>query len=410
MFIKAQAYPVAKKVDTVNTYFGTVVQDPYRWLEDDRATDTKAWVQAENKVTHAYLDQIPFRDAIRKRLEILWNYEKFGSPDKNGEWTYYAKNSGLQSQSVIYREKPGVAPEVFLDPNKFSADGTTSLQGMDFTQDGSLMAYQISEGGSDWRKVIILNTADKAQVGDTLRDVKFSGIAWKGNDGFYYSSYDKPKEGSQLSGLTQYHKLYYHKLGTAQNTDKLIFGGEQTPRRYIGAYLTEDQRFLVITAANSTFGNELYFQDLSRPESTIVNVINNFDNDHNIIDNVGSKLYIYTNLYAPNHRLVTVDAGNPKSAGWKDLIPQTKNALTVSTGGGKIFAEYLKDATSLVQQYNMDGVLEHDIALPGVGTAGGFGAKKHERELYYTFTSYVYPTTIFKYDIASGKSIVYKKP
>ncbi len=410
MTIKTQAYPVTKKVDTTNTYFGTVVQDPYRWLEYDRAADTKAWVQAENTVTHAYLDQIPFRDAIRKRLEILWNYEKFGSPEKNGDWTYYAKNSGLQSQSVIYREKTGTAPEVFLDPNKFSADGTTSLQGMDFTKDGSLMAYQISEGGSDWRKVIILNTANKTQVGDTLKDIKFSGLAWKGNDGFYYSSYDKPKEGSQLSGMTQYHKLYYHKLGTMQSTDKLIFGGEQTPRRYIGAYLTEDERFLVITAANSTFGNELYFQDLSNPGSPITNIINNFDNDHNIIDNVGSKLYIYTNLYAPNHRLVTVDAGNPKSTGWKDLIPQSKNALTVSTGGGKIFAEYLKDATSFVQQYDMEGQLEHTIELPGVGTAGGFGAKRNEKELYYTFTSYVYPTTIFKYNIASGKSAVYKKP
>lgn len=410
MTIKTQPYPATKKVDTVNTYFGTTVPDPYRWLEDDRAADTKAWVQAENKVTHAYLDQITFRDAICKRLEVLWNYEKFGSPEKNGEWTYFSKNSGLQSQSVVYREKPGTAPEIFLDPNKFSADGTTSLQGMDFTKDGSLLAYQISEGGSDWRKVIILNSADKSQVGDTLRDVKFSGIAWKGNDGFYYSSYDKPKEGSQLAGITQYHKLYYHKLGTAQSTDKLIFGGEQTPRRYIGTYLTEDQRYLVITAANSTFGNELYFQDLGKPENPIVNIINNFDNDHSIIDNVGSKLYIYTNLYAPNHRLITVDAGNPKSTGWKDLIPQTKNTLTVSTGGGKIFAEYLKDATSLIQQYDMNGKLEHNIELPGVGSAGGFGAKKEEKELYYTFTSYVYPTTIFKYDIATGKSAVYKKP
>ena len=410
MTIKTLPYPVTKKVDTTNTYFGTTVPDPYRWLENDRADDTKAWVQAENKVTHAYMEQIPFRDAIRKRLEVLWNYEKFGSPEKNSDWTYYAKNSGLQSQSVIYREKPGTIAEAFLDPNKFSADGTTSLQGMDFTKDGSLMAYQISEGGSDWRKVIILNTANKTQVGDTLKDIKFSGLAWKGNDGFYYSSYDKPKEGSQLSGMTQYHKLYYHKLGTPQSTDQLIFGGEKTPRRYIGAYLTEDQRFLVITAANSTTGNELYFQDLSKKDSPIINIVNNFDNDHSIIDNVGSKLYIYTNLYAPNHRLVTVNADNPKPTGWKDLIPQTKNALTVSTGGGKIFAEYLKDATSFIQQYNMDGKLEHVIELPGVGTASGFGAKKEEKELYYTFTSYVYPSTIFKYDIASGKSVIYKKP
>jgi prolyl oligopeptidase len=408
--MKTLPYPATKKVETVDTYFGTVVPDPYRWLEDDRAEDTKAWVQAENKVTHAYLDQIPFRETIRKRLEVLWNYEKFGAPQKQGVWTYFSKNSGLQSQSVIYRQKEGQEPEVFLDPNGFSKDGTTSLQGLDFTKDGSLAAYQISEGGSDWRKVIILKASDKSQVGDTLRDVKFSGIAWKGNEGFYYSSYDKPAEGSQLSGITQYHKLYYHKLGTAQSSDKLIFGGEQTPRRYIGAYLTEDERYLVITAANSTTGNELYFQDLSAPNSSIVNIVNNFDNDHSIIDNIGSKLYIYTNLYAPNHRVVTVDAANPGVTHWKDLIVQTKNALTVSTGGGKLFAEYLQDATSLILQYNMDGKLEHTVELPGVGTAAGFGAKKDEKELYYTFTSYVYPSTIFKYDITTGKSTVYKKP
>ncbi|WP_394368563.1 prolyl oligopeptidase family serine peptidase [Mucilaginibacter ginkgonis] len=408
--IKTLPYPVTRKVDTVNTYFGTTVPDPYRWLENDRAEDTKAWVQAENKVTHAYLDQIPFRNAIRQRLEVLLNYEKFSAPSKQGEWTYYSRNSGLQSQSVVYRQKNGGAPEVFLDPNKFSKDGTTSLQGLDFSKDGSLSAYQISEGGSDWRKVIVLNTKDITQVGDTLRNVKFSGIAWKGNDGFYYSSYDKPKEGSQLSGMTQYHKLYYHKLGTSQSTDKLIFGGKQTQRRYIGAYLTEDERFLVITAANSTTGNELYVQDLSQPNSAIVTVVNNFDNEHNVIDNVGSKLYIYTNLYAPNHRVVTVDFANPKPNNWKDLIPQTKNALSVSTGGGKIFAEYLQDATSLVQQYDMNGKLEHNIALPAVGTASGFGSKKDEKEMYYTFTNYVYPPTIFKYDITTGASTVFKKP
>lgn len=410
MNIKTLPYPVTKKGETADKYFETTVPDPYRWLEDDRAADTRAWVQEENKVTHAYLDQIPYRDAIRKRLETLWNYEKFGAPMVEGDWIYYTRNSGLQNQSVLYRQKAGHEPEVFLDPNKFSADGTTSLQGIDFTRDASLAAYQISEGGSDWRKVIVLSTADKTQVGDTLRDIKFSGIAWKGNEGFYYSSYDKPKEGSQLSGMTQYHKLYYHKLGTPQSSDQLIFGGEQTPRRYIGAYLTEDERYLVITAANSTTGNELYIQDLSQPGSSIVNIVDNFDNEHSIIDNIGSKLYIYTNLYAPNHKVVTVDASNPKITLWHDLIPQTKNTLTVSTGGGKIFAEYLQDATSLVQQYDMNGKLEHSLNLPGIGTATIYGVKKTEKELYYTFTSYVYPPTIFKYDIGNGSSVVWKKP
>ncbi|HVV54697.1 MAG TPA: prolyl oligopeptidase family serine peptidase, partial [Mucilaginibacter sp.] len=363
-----------------------------------------------NKVTQDYLGQIPYRDSIRARLEQLWNYAKYSAPFKEGKYTYFYKNDGLQNQAVLWRQIGDGKPEVFLDPNQFSADGTTSLQGIDFTKDGSLAAYQISEGGSDWRKVIVIRTDNKAQVGDTLRDVKFSGIAWKGDDGFYYSSYDKPKQGSQLSGMTQYHKLYYHKLGTPQSADKLIFGGEATPRRYIGAYLTEDERFLVITAANSTTGNELYIQDLDNPGSGIVNVVDNFDNEHAVIANVGSKLYIYTNLYEPNFKLVTVDASDPKPINWKDLIPATSNVLTVTTGGGKIFAEYLKDATSFVQQYAMDGKPEHDIELPALGTASGFSAKIEEKETYYTFTNYVYPPTIFKYDIATGVSTVYKKP
>ncbi len=409
MNIKTLPYPKTKKVDTVDTYFGTNVPDPYRWLENDRAADTKAWVKEQNAVTQDFLKQIPFRDAINKRLQSLWNYEKYSAPFKEGKYTYFYKNDGLQSQSILWRQVGDGAPEVFLDPNKFSADGTTSLQGISFTKDGSMAAYQISEGGSDWRKVIVLNTTDKSIIGDTLKDLKFTGIAWKGNEGFYYSTYDKPKVGSQLSGMTQYHKLYYHTLGTPQSADKLIFGGEQTPRRYIGAYLTEDERFLVISASTTTTGNELYIQDLSKPNDGIVNIINNFDNEHGVIGNIGSKLYIITNLYTPNFKVVTVDAANPKPTNWKDLIPATKNVLTVSTGGGKIFAEYLKDATSLVQQYDMDGKLEHSIELPGVGTASGFGAKKGEKETYYTFTSYVYPPTIFKYDITTGVSSVYKK-
>ncbi|TGD80404.1 prolyl oligopeptidase family serine peptidase [Hymenobacter wooponensis] len=407
--IKTLPYPQTKKVDTVTTYFGTKVADPYRWLENDQAADTKAWVQEENKVTQNYLSQIPFRESIRKRLETLWNYEKYGAPYKEGKYTYFSKNTGLQSQSVLYRQQGNGAPEVFLDPNGFSKDGTTSLAGISFTKDGSLAAYQISEGGSDWRKVIVMRTSDKALVGDTLKDVKFSGLAWKGNDGFYYSSYDKPVAGSQLAGKTQIHKLFYHKLGTPQRNDKLVFGGDKTPRRYVGAYLTEDERFLVISGANTTTGNELYIQDLSKANSPIVQVVDNEKNEVRVLDNVGSKLYLETNLNAPNSKVVTVDAANPKPTNWKDLIPESKNVLNASTGGGKIFANYLKDATSLIEQYDMNGKKERSITLPSVGSAGGFGTKKEEKETYYTFTSYIYPPTIFKYDIATGKSTVYKK-
>ncbi len=403
------AYPKTNKIDIADTYFGNTINDPYRWLEDDRSAETKAWVEAENKVTQNYLNRIPFRPAIKSRLETLWNYEKYTAPFKEGDYTYFYKNDGLQNQYVLYRQKDKSKPEVFLDPNTFSKDATTSLAGIEFTKDGSMAAYQISEGGSDWRKVIILNTNDHAIIGDTLIDVKFSGLAWKGNEGFYYSSYDKPKEGSQLSGLTQFHKLYFHSTGSSQKEDRLIFGGEQTPRRYIGAGLTEDERFLVITAAESTTGNELYFQDLSKPGSPIINVVNNFKGDHSIIDNQGSKLYIFTNLNAPNYKVVTVDASNPAPENWKDLIPETDNVLSISTAGGKIFANYLKDATSLVMQYDMDGNLERTVTLPGVGSASGFYAKKSEKELYYTFTSYIYPPTIFKYIIANGQSVEYKK-
>ena len=406
----AITYPETKKENIKDTYFGTVVEDPYRWLEDDRAEDTKAWVKAENAVTQKYLAQIPFRKVIKERLTKLMNYEKYSQPFKEGDYTYFYKNTGLQNQSLLYRQKEGGEPEVFLDPNTFSKDATTSLADISFSKDGSLVAYQLSAGGSDWTSVVVMHAADKSIIGDTLIDVKFSGIAWQGNTGFYYSSYDKPKEGSQLSGLTEQHKLFFHKLGTPQKDDQLVFGGAKTPRRYIGAGLTEDERYLIISAANSTSGNELYIKDLSVANSAIIPVVDNFEQNHSIIDNIGSKLYIYTNLDAPNGRIVTVDAADPKPANWKDLIKETENVLSPSTGGGKLFANYIKDAVSMVLQYGMDGKLEHEIKLPGIGTAVGFGSKKKELELFYTFTSYVYPTTIFKYSVTTGQSEVYKKP
>jgi len=402
-------YPQTPEGDVVDHYFGTAVSDPYRWLENDTAAATKAWVAAENEVTNDYLAQIPFRDAMKAHLEKLWNYEKFSAPFKEGAYTYFSKNDGLQNQSVLYREKDGKT-EMFLDPNQFSADGTTSLAGYNFSKDGSLFAFQISEGGSDWRKVIVWNATDKSVVGDTLMDVKFSGLAWKGNEGFYYSSYDKPKEGSALSGMTADHKLYFHRLGTPQSEDKLIFGGAVMPRRYVGAYLTEDERFLVISAANTTSGNELYIQDLSKPDSKIVQLVDNFEKDHGVIDHEGGKLFIYTNLHAPNYKVVTADVDQATPEHWKDLIPETENVLQIGTGGGKLFANYLKDATSLVKQFSREGKEERVIELPGLGTASGFNAKKEEQTLYYSFTSYIYPSTIFKYDMATGQSTLYKKP
>ena len=404
-------YPKTKKVDTVTDYFGTKVNDPYRWLEDDRSEETEEWVKAENKVTFGYLDKIPFKDDLKKRLSEIWNYEKIGAPFKEGDYTYFSKNDGLQNQYVIYRRKnENDKPEVFLDPNKFSEDGTTSLSGLSFSDNGKMAAYSISEGGSDWRKVIILDTETKEVAEDTLKDIKFSGISWKGNEGFFYSSYEKP-EGSELSAKTDQHRLFYHKIGTPQSEDKMIFGGTpEQKHRYVGGSVSEDNKYLFISARNSTSGGKLFMMDLTKKNPELNTIIDNEDTDTYVIENDGSKLYIVTNLDAPNQRIVTVDAANPSPENWEDFIPETKNVLSPSTGGGYFFTEYMVDAVSQVKQYDYEGNLVREIELPGLGSAGGFGAKKDADTLYYSFTNYVTPGTIYKYDIKEGTSEVYNKP
>ncbi|MFV8336113.1 prolyl oligopeptidase family serine peptidase [Flavobacterium sp. RSP29] len=401
-------YPTTSKGETVDVYFDTKLPDPYRWLEDDKSAETGAWVKAQNEVTYGYLAQIPFRDALKARMEKLWNYEKIGAPFKEGNFTYYYKNNGLQNQSVLYRKDAKGTENVFLDPNTFSKDGTTSLGGLDFSKDGSKVAYAISEGGSDWRKVIIMDAITQKIIEDTIVDVKFSGVSWKANEGFYYSSYDKPK-GSELSAKTDQHKLYFHKLGTAQKDDKVIFGADQK-RRYVGGGVTEDDHYLVITASNSTYGNELYIKDLTKPNSPIVTIVDNFKSDNNIIENEGGKLFIETDLNAPNKRIVTVDVNNPKPENWKDFIVETENVLSPSTGGGYFFANYMKDAVSVVKQYDYSGKLVREIKLPGVGTAGGFGGKKKEKTMYYSFTNYITPGSTFSFEPQTGTSAVYQKP
>jgi prolyl oligopeptidase len=404
----ALSYPETRKDSVVDEYFGQQVADPYRWLEDDMSDETAAWVKAQNEVSFGYLENIPFRQKVTDRLTELWNYEKYSAPFKEGKYTYFYKNDGLQNQSVLYRESEGGEPEVFLDPNTFSADGTTSLAGVRFTKDGSLLAYQISEAGSDWRKVIIMNAETMEILEDTLVDVKFSGISWYKNEGFYYSSYDKP-EGSDLSAMTDKHKLFYHKLGTTQADDQLVFGGEETPRRYIYGYITEDENYLVIGAAVSTTGNELYIKDLRNPDAGIVPVVDNFEKEHSIFHTEGDKIFILTNLDAPNRKVVTTTIANPTAETWTDLIPEEQFPVSVSTGGGYLFASYTKHATTRVTQFNLDGSLVREIELPDVGSAGGFGGKMDEKEMYYTFTNSVYPTTIFKYNADSGESELYKK-
>ena len=404
-------YPPTKKVDQVDTLFGTPVSDPYRWLENDTTRETADWVAAENEVTFGYLKNIPFRDVIRRRLDEVQNYERLGAPHKEGDYYYYSKNSGLQNHNVQYRKKgDNGAEEVFLDPNTFSKDGTTGLGGMFFSKDGSLIACLIQFGGSDWRKAVVMKTADKSIIGDTLRDLKFTGISWRGNEGFYYSSYDKPK-GSELSAKTANHKVYYHKLGTSQNKDQFIFGGEKTPRRYIGAGITEDDRFLVISASNTGSGNEVYVQDLKDPKGTLVVVVDNFNSNNNVVESDGNMLIIQTNLNASNSRIVAAPLSKPTVENWKDIVPETENAMQgVSTAGGKMFVDYLKDANTFIKQFDYKGNAERDIELPGIGSAGGFAGKINDKEVYYSFTSFVTPTTIYKLDIASGKSSIHAQP
>ena len=404
-------YPETAKADTADTFFGTTVPDPYRWLEDDRSAETGDWVKRQNAVTFGYLEKIPFRQALAHRLEKLWNYEKLGTPFTEGGYTYFYKNNGLQDQYVVYRRADDDAPEeVFLDPNTFSKDGTTSLAGLSFTKDGSLAAYSISEGGSDWRKVIVMDAVSRAIVEDTLADVKFSGISWKGNEGFYYSSYDKP-DGSELSAKTDQHKVFYHKLGQPQAEDELIFGGAPGEKhRYIGAQVTEDQRYLLISARNTTSGNKLFIKDLTIANSPLVTILDHEDSDTYLIENVGTKLYLVTNLGTPNKKIVSVDAADPVPANWVDFLPETEYVLSPSTGGGYFFAEYMVDAISKVLQYDYDGKLVREVALPGVGSVSGFGAKKEEKEFYFNFTNYSTPGSSYKFNADSGEYSLYWKP
>ena len=399
-------YPETKKVQHTDNYFGTAVADPYRWLEDDRSEETKDWVQREVAFTNDYLAKIPFREEIRNHLRQIWNYEKIGAPFKEGDYTYFYKNDGLQAQSVLYRTDKNGNTEVFLDPNKFSEKGTTSLSGISFNKKGNLLAYSISEGGSDWNKIIIMDTQTK-QILDEPIVMKFSGASWLGDEGFFYSKYDQPKEGSMLSGMTDTQKVYFHKLGTKQSDDKLVIGGDDFKRRYMGVIISEDQRYLILSASNATSGNELYIKDLKKNTDWIP-LQKGYDYNSQIEDTKGDILYISTDKNSPNNKLVKANISNPTV--WMDVIPETDNVLDLSSGGGYFFAKYMKDALSYVKQYDYNGKLVREIKLPGNGTASGFGGKDEEKDLYYTFTNYITPATTFKFNADSGVSEVYQKP
>jgi len=402
-------YPKTKKVPVVDDYFGTQVADVYRWLEDDMSSETADWVKAQNKTTYSYLEQIPYRDKIKSRLATLLDYEKIGMPFIAGDYSYFYKNDGLQNQSVLYRQKAEQPAEVFLDPNTFSDDGTVSLASIEFSEDGSLAVYLISEGGSDWRKARIIDTKTKQVLESELVDIKFSGLSWLGNTGFYYSSYDKPK-GSELSAKTDQHKLYYHKLGTAQSEDVLVFGGSDAQKhRYVSGEVSKDAKYLLISAAVSTSGNKLYIKDLTKLDSALVTIVDNTHSDTYLVSSKGDELLLITNMDAPNKRVVKVNALAPTPENWLDVIAETENVLSVSTGGNYLFAKYMKDATSFIQQYDLTGKKIRDIALPEVGTANGFSGKKSQTTLYYSFSNQKTPSTIFSLDVATGESKVHLK-
>ena len=403
-------YPETREGDQVDSYFGVEVRDPYRWLEDDMSDETSQWVENQNVTTFEYLNTIPFRETLKERIKELNNYEKISAPFKRGKYEYFYKNSGLQDHSILYRRLVGSTKneEVFLDPNTFSDDGTVALRGIYFSEDYSKAAYLITEGGSDWRKAITIDVKTKQIIEDTLKNIKFSGLSWKGNEGVFYSSYKVSNEESILSSKTQLHTVYYHQLGEKQIKDKFIFGGNTHPNRYTFSFVTEDQNYLVISASTTTSGNKLFVKSLQEKNSELISIQNDYLSECSYVYNQGNQFYLSTNKDAPNFRLVSLDLSNPKK--WVDVIPEKSNVLNVSTGGGYFFCNYLVDAKSQVEQYDLMGNLIYKVPLPGVGSAGGFSAKSNETELYFSFSSYIYPRTIYKYNIQKGESVLYEKP
>ena len=405
-------YPETKKGQTVEDYHGTKVADPYRWLEDDNSQETKDWVKAQNKVTSDYLATIPNREKIKKRLEELWNYPRYSSPFKKANYYYYFKNDGLQNQSVMYRQLglTGKAEE-FINPNTLNKEGIAALGGTSFSKTGKYFSYSIAVAGSDWQEIFVMEAGTKKILKDKIEWTKFGGANWNGDDGFYYTGYDKPDEASKLSKQNQFNKVFYHKIGTDQSKDQLVYEDKSKPLRYYGAGLTEDGRFLILNVSEGTSGGELWYWDKKDPSQTKFQLlIPGFSTEPDFIDNSGGKLLIRTNDGAPNYQVVLVDPKNPGKENWKVIISEKEEALqSVGTGGGYLFASYLKDASSKIYQYTYDGKLVREIQLPGIGSAGGFGGEKADKEFFYTYSSFSTPPSIYRYNITTGQSILFRK-
>ena len=439
LFTQAQLnYPATRKGEQVDGYFKEFkIADPYRWLEDDNSSETKEWVKAENKVTFDYLSNIPFRSKVKDRLNELWNYTRYSAPFKKGEYYYFFKNDGLQNQAVLYRQR-GMAeqPEVFLDPNKLSKDGTAALGSYGFSKSGKYFGYTVAVAGSDWQEGYIMETFTGRVLSDKIEWIKFGGFSWKGDEGFYYSGYEKPKEKELLSGQNQFNIVKYHTLGKMQEEDKLVFVDRENPFRFAFVSLTEDERYQVLTVAQGTDGNEVYFLDNhSNGMNRFEYLIEGFKNNNTVIDNSGGRLLILTNDEAPNYRLVSIKTYTPrekeeeetkrrlkgyteeqweekeKKENWRTIIPERKDMAMqeVSACGGFLFVTYLKDASSRVYQYTYSGKLVREIKLPGLGTAFGFGGEKKDKELFFSYSSFSTPNSIYRYELATGKTTLIRK-
>ena len=408
--IKHLDYPVAAKEDVVDNYFGYEVADPYRWLEDDNSEETAHWVAAENKVTHDYLSKIPFREDLEKRLTKIWNYPKYGVPFKKGDNYFFFKNNGIQNQSVLYiTDDLNKQAMVLLNPNLLADDGTVALAGLGISKDGKYLAYSTASGGSDWNEIFIMEIKSRKMLGDHIKWVKFSGISWWEN-GFFYSAYDQPKEGDELSGQNQYHKVYYHKVGDNQKDDVLIFEDKSHPLRNFHAYLTEDKSFILLSETESTSGNSLYASRIDDLKSIdFKKIAEGFEYDYNVLDNIGDDLLIKTNHHAPKGKLILSDFNNPGPEDWKTLLDEKEDVLEgASIVGGKLFAQYLKDASNVAFFYDLEGNLLSELKLPAIGSISGFNGEKDETIAFYGFTSFTYPSSIYKFDLETYASELYK--
>ena len=407
---KKLTYPKAEKVDTVDVYFGTEVADPYRWLENDTSAATAAWVEAENKVTNEYLAQIPFRKQLLERLTNLANYEKIGAPFKKHGKYYFYKNDGLQNQSVLYvQDSLEGEPRVFLDPNKLSDDGTVALTGLSFSHDGKYAAYTISRSGSDWTEIYVLDTVTGQLLDDHIEWAKFTGAAWQG-DGFYYSAYDAPVKGKEFSNVNENHKVYYHKIGTPQTEDKLIYQNPAYPKRFYYTGTSEDERILFVYESGAGRGNNLFIKDLKKANAPFIQLTTDFDYQYSPIEVIDNNVYIFTNYGAPKNRIMVADINNPKLENWKELIPEMESVLSsAEVIGGKLFLTYDKDASNHAYVYSQKGEHMHEIKLPSLGSVG-FSGTKDDKECFFVFTSFTTPGTIYKYDMDKNSYELYRAP